>query len=727
MQVVNDYDKDVFNGDLGLVTAIDIEAGELVVDFDGREVAYDFGELDELVLAYATTVHKAQGSEYPAVVIPVTTQHYPMLQRNLLYTGVTRGRQLVVLVAQRKAVAIAVGGARSADGGRSWASGLGMRPRGPGAGSNRVAAPILFTAATLGHFALVASWLRLLCPRLACRDEFAFFAAVIGLGSFQAVLHTVAFTAGLSLDRGLAVFALVHLVACLWVRRVARRRGDDGKWSVEGEDAAARGGPARLLRLGGLLVVSALVVQWGMAATRSLFITGADAVHYHVPYAVNIALGANPFGPTATPHLYPMGTSVTAAWFILPFRDPLLVDLAVLPAFLLAWLAVGRLVGLLTGRADLAWGPWCALLLFSTPLFRASLLMSADLFYAAAFLSVNALLLQVYSRSRVTAVELLSLGFATGMLLSAKVTGAFSAVLLFGLYGGAIVLRRAGGRGGGWSGGTRGRVPARRPRRCGFRRDLAGAELVGVRVAGGASRAWRSSASRFSRRRRTRDARFYVSVLKDVRDVPWVRRARAAVVLDRAVVRARFVVAGAGRGGRLPGARCCSRPGRATGGTRRARHRSMAFVVASGIRGPRARRPGGRRAVVEPRVDEGLLVELPPAAPGARTWSPARFGGVARSERYAVGSTGHRGWRRPCRRVWWYYAHQATGGGPARPGAGVLRGGRRRRWDSALVACNGRRPATRAGRARRRRAAVPACARRPPPTASVQRRGRRAA
>ena len=110
MQIANDYEKEVFNGDLGLVKAIDPEAGELLVDFDGREVAYDFGELDELVLAYATTVHKAQGSEYPAVVIPVTTQHYPMLQRNLLYTGVTRGRQLVVLVAQPKAVAIAVKG-----------------------------------------------------------------------------------------------------------------------------------------------------------------------------------------------------------------------------------------------------------------------------------------------------------------------------------------------------------------------------------------------------------------------------------------------------------------------------------------------------------------------------------------------------------------------------------------------------------------------------------------
>jgi exodeoxyribonuclease V alpha subunit len=83
-----------------------------VVDFEGREVVYSFGELDELVLAYALTVHKSQGSEYPAVVIPLTTQHYPMLQRNLLYTGVTRGKQLVVLVAQPRAVAIAVKGQR---------------------------------------------------------------------------------------------------------------------------------------------------------------------------------------------------------------------------------------------------------------------------------------------------------------------------------------------------------------------------------------------------------------------------------------------------------------------------------------------------------------------------------------------------------------------------------------------------------------------------------------
>ena len=108
MQTENNYTKDVFNGDVGIVARVDLAEGELAVDFDGREVSYEFGELDELVLAYAVTIHKSQGSEYPAVVIPLATQHYTMLARNLVYTAVTRAKQLVVLVGQRKALAIAV-------------------------------------------------------------------------------------------------------------------------------------------------------------------------------------------------------------------------------------------------------------------------------------------------------------------------------------------------------------------------------------------------------------------------------------------------------------------------------------------------------------------------------------------------------------------------------------------------------------------------------------------
>jgi exodeoxyribonuclease V alpha subunit len=117
MQVENDYDKEVYNGDIGYIDDVDPEAGELIVSFDGRAVTFGFGELDTLVPAYAVTIHKSQGSEYPAVVIPLLTQHYTMLQRNLLYTGVTRGKRLVMLVGQKKAVAIAV---KNVSGRRRW-------------------------------------------------------------------------------------------------------------------------------------------------------------------------------------------------------------------------------------------------------------------------------------------------------------------------------------------------------------------------------------------------------------------------------------------------------------------------------------------------------------------------------------------------------------------------------------------------------------------------------
>ena len=117
MQIENDYDKEVYNGDIGYIDDVDPEAGELVASFDGRSVTYGFGELDTLVPAYAATIHKSQGSEYPAVIIPVLTQHYPMLQRNLLYTGLTRGKRIVVLLGQKKAIAIA---GRNVSGRRRW-------------------------------------------------------------------------------------------------------------------------------------------------------------------------------------------------------------------------------------------------------------------------------------------------------------------------------------------------------------------------------------------------------------------------------------------------------------------------------------------------------------------------------------------------------------------------------------------------------------------------------
>ena len=109
MQIQNNYEKEVFNGDLGRIVRIDLEAQEVIIDFDGKQVAYDYSDLDEVVPAYAISIHKSQGSEYPAVVIPILLQHYVLLQRNLIYTAVTRGKKLVVMVGSKKALAIGIG------------------------------------------------------------------------------------------------------------------------------------------------------------------------------------------------------------------------------------------------------------------------------------------------------------------------------------------------------------------------------------------------------------------------------------------------------------------------------------------------------------------------------------------------------------------------------------------------------------------------------------------
>lgn len=114
MQTVNDYEKDVFNGDIGKVALVDEEAGEVVVRFEGKEVSYSRADLDDICLAYAVSIHKSQGSEYPAVIVPLHTQHYMLLKRNLLYTAITRGKRLVVIVGSRRALGLAVSQADTA-------------------------------------------------------------------------------------------------------------------------------------------------------------------------------------------------------------------------------------------------------------------------------------------------------------------------------------------------------------------------------------------------------------------------------------------------------------------------------------------------------------------------------------------------------------------------------------------------------------------------------------
>jgi exodeoxyribonuclease V alpha subunit len=108
IQKVNDYNRDVFNGDLGTIIAIDLEEQEVTVQFDARSVTYDRADLNEITLAWAVTIHKSQGSEYPVVILPMYMQHYLMLSRNLLYTGLTRAKKLAIFVGPKKAIGLAV-------------------------------------------------------------------------------------------------------------------------------------------------------------------------------------------------------------------------------------------------------------------------------------------------------------------------------------------------------------------------------------------------------------------------------------------------------------------------------------------------------------------------------------------------------------------------------------------------------------------------------------------
>jgi exodeoxyribonuclease V alpha subunit len=108
MQIKNNYDKEVFNGDIGRIESVNETDRTLTVNFDGRSIEYDATELDELVHAYATTIHKAQGSEYPIVVMAILMNHYVMLQRNLIYTGITRAKKVMVVVGTKKAIAYSV-------------------------------------------------------------------------------------------------------------------------------------------------------------------------------------------------------------------------------------------------------------------------------------------------------------------------------------------------------------------------------------------------------------------------------------------------------------------------------------------------------------------------------------------------------------------------------------------------------------------------------------------
>ena len=189
---------------------------------------------------------------------------------------------------------------------------------------------------------------------------------------------------------------------------------------------------AGVLQIAGALALATLAVSWLRIAARSLHVSGSDAAHYHVPHAVNLALGTSPFDLLPTPHLYPMATSLLGAWFILPFSDPLLIDVAMLACAALLAASLARAFSAVTGRPGLAWTPWLLLALLSPPLFQLATLFSSDLSFAAAFAAAAAQLLVLASRTSpaIDTRDAIGLGLAFGLLCGVKTTGTPAAVLL---------------------------------------------------------------------------------------------------------------------------------------------------------------------------------------------------------------------------------------------------------------------------------------------------------
>jgi hypothetical protein len=242
---------------------------------------------------------------------------------------------------------------------------------------------------------------------------------LVSTGSLVVAIHISALLSGLTLTSGLLTLTCLHggAAAIDWRRRA----------TVPREEL-----PLTLSLLEALAIVAlcAIVVSWTMNASRSLDVIGTDAAHYHVPAAINLALGSNLFDLPATPHLYPLVSSAVVAWFILPIRDALLIEVGMLLPFLLLVSATAWMFRLITGLSGLAWTTWLTLALFSTPLFRAASLVSADLMFAASYVALLAQLLSLL-RGAPRAFGLPLCGLATGLLLGSKTTGLPAAVLLW--------------------------------------------------------------------------------------------------------------------------------------------------------------------------------------------------------------------------------------------------------------------------------------------------------
>ena len=288
----------------------------------------------------------------------------------------------------------------------------------------------VWLGATLAHFLLSSRLVASLDPDSAPSADTRLFAHVLtGIGLLSIALHVSAAAGGLTLARGLAALVVIDALA-LWLTRRA------------GLTRAARMPAFNTLEWLAAGVALGIILSWAAVASRSATVAGADAAHYHVPYAVNFALAGSLFDLPATQHLYPMAGSLFDAWFILPLHAPLVVDLSMCLPFLLLAVSLNAIFRHTTDLSGLAWSSWPVLALFSTPLFRQSALVSADLWFAASFAALVAVVLGAWRRHCWSRLDLLLGALAMGLLVGCKTTGLPAAALVAAVAGGAMVARR---------------------------------------------------------------------------------------------------------------------------------------------------------------------------------------------------------------------------------------------------------------------------------------------
>lgn len=330
-------------------------------------------------------------------------------------------------------------------------------------------------------------------------DRRRFEVMVLGTGVLYAILHALAFSGFLSVPAVAAAGVLGVFVTMRGFRQGTA--GDAGAASAIHTNAPPDPDVPTWTERVSTVAMAGVCALWAVRSAAALDVVGTDAAHYHLPHAVNYALGASPWGPMPTPHGYPMGTSLLFAWFILPFRDAFIVDASMIVWYLVLVTSLAALFHLLTGLSGWTWTPWLAFVLFGLPLIQASALPSADLPYAASFMAVSVQLAWMIGRGASAIRDWAVLGVSLGLLIGCKAPGVYSAAMLAAAAGAAQFVTRPRGT---------------RPRRPSWPAALA--VLLGAGVLTGgiwlARNTWL-----FGRPVEIYTDRFYLSVLQDMRTV----------------------------------------------------------------------------------------------------------------------------------------------------------------------------------------------------------------